>query len=83
LTGLFFWVFQIIRTLMVSPLCAVSVEAVASINAELRGLSAIAGRQALATVEGSPLVGRASHRVSLSVFKTGSRGSTAALCDSA
>jgi hypothetical protein len=55
LTGLFFWVFQIIRTLMVSPLCAVSVEAVASINAELRG--------------GGPLVGRASQRVSLSVLK--------------
>ncbi len=54
---------------MVSPLCAVSVEAVVSINAELR--------------RGGPLVDRTSRRVTQSGLKTGSRGSTAALSDGA
>ena len=43
------------RTLVVSPLCAVSVKAVESINAELRG--------------GVPLIGRTSRRVSQSGLK--------------
>ncbi len=44
------------RTLVVSPLCAVSVEAIESINAELR--------------RGGPLVGRTSRRVSQRKAKT-------------
>jgi len=61
---------RIMRTWLLSPLCAVSVEAAESISAELR--------------RGGPLVGRTSRRVSQSgLKKTGSGGSTAALCDSA
>ena len=58
------------RTWLLSPSCAVSVEAVESINAELR--------------RGGPLVGRTSRRVSQSgLRKNRIWGSTAALSDSA
>jgi len=50
------------RTWLLSPSYVFSVKTVESINAENRSSSAIAGRKALATAEGGPLVGRTSRR---------------------